>query len=433
MRPLNDHRCHRLAPVWLVCLAAIVWLAPRTLAAPPKSAVPGKPPVKVRALRPSAVKNPTKQAAKESRRELRPEELVALLGHDTYDIRQRASAALSKLGSKAKPALLAGLKSEDAEVRSRCRRVLAIVLEIDHREQLEAFAADRDGKLKIDLPGWQRFKQLAGEDRGARLLFAEMQRYEPYLLEAAGDTPEAVSAMFLERCEQIQRGMIDPDPRVRQQATLGTVASLYFVASNPALPVTDEVISFLHNFSYQPSFQQAMQQSTKRNDAFALRKLVAAWVSREGTATSYQNYMLSLRYDLEESLPPALAALEQADAATQVVLYALLVTGRFGSVANLPTVEAQFDNTQICGAFQEGAEQFPMELRDLALAVAVHLTAQDHAEFGFSSLRRNHQMLFVMNTVGFHSAGERDAALAKWHAWRQSSGNVTPVSATSGQ
>ncbi|MBX3411528.1 MAG: HEAT repeat domain-containing protein [Pirellulales bacterium] len=400
-------------------------------AAPPQSGAVPRPPVKVRALRPSVPETPAAKAAQGQRRELRPEELVALLGHDSFDIRQRASAALSKLGSAAKPALLAGLESDDAEVRSRCRRVLAVVLEVDHREQLEAFAADREGKLKVDLPGWQRFKQLAGEDRGARSLFAEMHRYEPYLLEAVDDSSGAAQEMFLARCEQIQRGMIDPDPRVRQQATLGTVAALYFAASNPSLPVSDEVISYLHNFSYQPSFQQAMQQSAKRNDAYALRQVVGAWVSREGTASSYQNYMLALRYDLEEALPPALAALEQTEASSPVVQYALLVTGRFGDTSHLPIIEAHLDDTQICGVLQDGKGQFPMELRDLALAVAVHLAAQDHAEFGFSSVRRNHQMLFVLNTVGFHSAADRDAALAKWRAWRQSHRGETPISTSS--
>jgi len=413
-----DHDRHATRPSATRCvgyLAIYLQVAVGSLSAadPPPRGASAPPQVKVRALRPTSP-----APVVPPRRELRPEEMVALLGHDSFDIRQRAAAALSRLGSKAKPALLSGLKSDDAEVRSRCRQVLAIVLEIDHQEQLEAFTADRDGQEKHDLPGWERFQRMVGDDRGARLLFAEMQRYEPYLLEAAEDAPDALDSMFLDRCQQIQRGMVDPDPRARQHASLGTVAALFFVASDSKLDVSDEMISYLHNFSYQTAFQQAMQQSTKRNDAFALRKLLGAWVGRDSTTNGYQNFMLALRYDLDESLPPALATLQRAEAPSPVVQYALLITGRFGSQAQLPLVEAHLDSTQICGVYQDGAEQHPMLLGDLALAVAIHLAGQDHEAFGFPTLRRNRQMLFVLNTVGFRGAEQREAALAKWHAWR---------------
>lgn len=419
MRSPDDHRWFspsreplaRLAGVSaVVCLLAASSLP---AADRPKASTP-PPKQKVRALKPTGAPPVAQQ-----RRELRPEELVALLGHDSFDIRQRASAALSRLGSKAKPALLAGLKSDDAEVRSRCRRVLVVVLEIDHREQLKAFTADREGTQKHDLPGWRRFKELAGDDHGARLLFTEMQRCEPYLLEAADDAPDALGSMFNERCEQIQRSMVAADPRARQHAALGTVATLFFVATEPSLTVTDDLVMYLHNFSYQPAFQQAMQQSTKRTDAFALRKLLGSWVAREEPPTCYQHFMLALRYDLEESVQPALAALERTDAPTSVLQYALLVVGRFGDRALLPIVEAHLEGKQILGVYQDGTEQYPIELGDLALAVAIHLAGQDHAEFGFPSLRRNRQMLFVLNTVGFRGSEQRAAAIAKWHAWRQ--------------
>jgi hypothetical protein len=55
--------------------------------------------------------------------------LVVVLGHDDYVVRERADAALRKLGIKALPAVRAARNHADVEIRYRARRILEELVE----------------------------------------------------------------------------------------------------------------------------------------------------------------------------------------------------------------------------------------------------------------------------------------------------------------
>src|SRR5205823_5569939 len=105
------------------------------------------------------------------------------LGASTFDEREEAARQLLHLGPRAVPALREGLKSPDPEVRRRCGALLPAVLRSDEDRRLDAFL--RDGSLKgAPLPGWAALKKNAGDDRVARLLYAELYRGHRGVLEA---------------------------------------------------------------------------------------------------------------------------------------------------------------------------------------------------------------------------------------------------------
>ena len=358
--------------------------------------------------------------AQETRDEAGPEVavLISQLGDPSFERRQWATQRLIQIGPPAKDKLIEGLRSVDAEIRSRCRRISALVLDLDHEPRVDAFASDALGRSAHGLPGWQRYAQLVGDSAAARELFVAMQREEPYLLEAAQMNPLLVADTFTTRCEQLQQQVFATDLSQRRSVSLATVAALFFVASNPQVNVSDEMISYLHSLSYQPAFQQALQIRGDRME-HPLRKLLGAWVARSTTSLSnYQNFVLALRYDLPEALRPACDALRTEQGKPHVLHYALLIVGRFGETDQLPAIEALMNDTSACGTFRVDDMELATEVRDLALAVALHLTARDHEEYGYAALRKNAQLLFAPNTVGFRNETERAAAFTKWKVWR---------------
>lgn len=349
----------------------------------------------------------------------RIESWIQQLGDDSYEQRQAATERLIELGPPAKEALVEGLRDPDAEIRSRCRRILNVVLDLDHEQRVDAFAADTTGRDGHGLPGWRRYRQLAGDDPAARELFVAMQRDEPYLIEVSESAPQFVADAFQVRCEQLQQEVFATDLGQRQSVSLGTVAALFFVASNGQVAVSDQMVSYLHSFSYQPTFQQTLQEGAADRFAPPLRKLLGAWVGRSTTSLSnYQNFVLALRYDLSEALRPALDALQTEQGKPHVLHYALFIVGRFGGPEHLDAVESLLADSDVCGTFHVDDLELPTEVRDLALAVALHLTAQDHEEYGYAALRRNPQLLFLPNTIGFRTSAARESALQKWRAWR---------------
>lgn len=343
---------------------------------------------------------------------------VDQLGSDSFRSRQRAERELAQLGVPAKDALMQGLKSADAEVRDRCRRLLIVVLEQDYQARVDAFAADTQGRADHQLPGWSRFKALAGESLGARQLFVEMQRGESKLLECATVDPEAGSEMLLTRCDDMQQAasrQLDSDGR---PLSLGSIAAAFFVGADSRVPINDRISAYLYNFSYQPALQTAMRGGPKVE---ALKRMLGAWVLRTASSNnSYPGMVLAIQYDLREGLDPAIGMLKQTGGPPHFVQFAILVVGRFGGKEHIPLLEGLLDNSTPLVTQNFGGQQLRCELRDVALATLIHLTQQDFKQYGFAHLERNPQTLFNTNSVGFATDEARSAALRKWKLWSAS-------------
>jgi hypothetical protein len=116
--------------------------------------------------------------------------------------------------------------------------------------------------------------------------------------------------------------------------------------------------------------------------------------------------------------------------------YALLVVGKFGGPADIDRLESLLIDSAVCAQQQLAApaaevakndqskaspaksEIVETQIRDVALAVMIHITGQKLADFGFTRAQPNPTILFNTASLGFANTDEREAALAKWQAWR---------------
>src|SRR5262249_40685360 len=129
-----------------------------------------------------------------SAEQIKAENLVRALGDHSYKVREQAGIDLLQLGRSAFAALQQGMQDENPEIRARCRRLWPRIFDLDLQARLDAFTADTDGKQVHDLPGWERFRKMAGDDRPARELFALMVRADGALMDQAENRPEEFSA-----------------------------------------------------------------------------------------------------------------------------------------------------------------------------------------------------------------------------------------------
>lgn len=346
--------------------------------------------------------------------QLRSEMLVERLGDASFAARQDASRQLEELGVAAKAALLQGLKSDDAEVRARCRRILSVVLDQDLQARLSAF--DRGQAVaESPLPGWARFQKEVGDDPASRALFVEMVRAEPHLFEASEGDARTLGPLLQQRCDQMQQRAFESNSRNRRPIDIGSVAALFFIGSQDEVPVTDTFVSYLHTFSYQPTFRGAMSQSEK---APVLRKILGLWITRPaGTVNSYQNFMLSLQFGLREGLEPAVTMLRDGGAQPHMAQYAMLLVGRFGEREGAELLLPFLTDQNLLGSYSVNDKEVRTELRDVALAVLVHMTGQDHELYGFDHLQKSPDLLFQPVTAGFTSPREREEAFERWERW----------------
>ena len=343
------------------------------------------------------------------------DQLVRELGDASFRVRERATRQLIELGVPAKAALMQGLKSSDAEIRERCRRVLVGVLEEDYQARVDRFEADRQGAQEHDLPGWPRYRGLVGDSAAARELFVEMQRAESMLLESVTADAEAAAETLALRCEDLQQAVNRPFDDEGRPLSLGSIAAVFFVGSDSRVAVNDRVAAYLHNFSYQPALQTALGGGSKVEP---LKRILGAWVARNtGSNNAYPSLMLAMQYDLREGLAPALNLVRQPGNQPQFLQFALLVIGKFGDKQHVPLLEPLLENSGPLFTQNASGQHLRCEVRDVALAVLLHLTGQDFKDYGLGRVQRNAQMLFNTSTLGFPTESARDAAMKKWKQW----------------
>ncbi len=344
--------------------------------------------------------------------------LVRQLGDPSFRAREKASRAIVELGPPAKPALLAALSSPDAEVRRRAQQALAAVWQRDWHVQIQAFVADVEGTGEHDLPGWERFQQSVGTDAAARRLFVEMLRTEPELMQTEGAAPAVIGQWIEVRCRQIQESARQNDPRQREPVDVADIAALLFMGGRSEVPVSEATISYICSFFYQPQFVEAVRGGGPYDES--LRSLLGAWVGRKfqgDVETAKQNLMLALRYDLKEGLPTAIDLLNRGGASDHVTQYAILAVGKLGGPEHIDHLLPYLDDTGICGSQTIAGDRYIAQIRDVALAVILHLADQSPADYGFQYVQDNPITLFTTPSLGFVDDEQRAAALAKWNAF----------------
>ena len=358
-------------------------------------------------------------------------ELVGRLGDRSFRVRETATRTLMTVGVPAKEELLRALSGPDAEVRHRARLILAQVLELDWKQRLDAFIEDVHGAHDHDLPGWQRFRELVGETPAARRLFADISRSEPVLLEATELGSVQAGTAFDGRCQQIQESMRVPGRVSERPVPLGTVAALLFVGSDNNVPISMQSAMYVTNFCYQQPFRQAIAGGDSMG---LLKKLVGSWVQRDfgnDSSAAYQTMMLALQFNVREGIEPAFLMLKEGGGTPHMRQYAVLVVGKFGTAEDIARLQPLLDDEAVCsqqpapgpagikGANDKAAPIVETRIRDVALAVTIHLAGQRLADFGFSRAQANATILFNTQSLGFTGAEERAAALAKWREWQK--------------
>ncbi len=341
----------------------------------------------------------------------RAENLVRQLGDHSFAVREQASRELFRLGLAAKPALLAGARDADLEIRRRCRDLLPSILEADRRARLEAFLADKEGRHKHDLPGWERYRKVAGEDAPARELFAAMQRLDTGFLADTERNPEHASEHCALLCQQLYQKLYGNPWAPNRRLDAAEVAPLLLVAGDSRTEMPPQLRSLVANFFYQPSIKEELSAAGS-----PLRKLALAWMERQtddDTACQQMFFMVG-NLDLREGVDLALKVIREKKLKRAGLASALTTLGKLGGKDHAAALEAFLGDTTTLGNFALNKERGTTQVRDVALAMLVHLSGQDHRDYGFVFSQSNPHLKFYPNFLGFRTDEQRAQAFARW-------------------
>ena len=335
-------------------------------------------------------------------------ELVRQLHDDRFAVRESASKKLIALGREAKEALLIGKEDLDADVADRCQRILPQAIAADMKARVDAFLADKEGKQEHDLPALGMYQKLVGKEKEARDLFATMLQTNSTLFEQYELDPTRFGKKYSVRCDEMiqfvfgRGGNRGPD--------FGDLATLFFFGTDPEFAKVTASNQYIGNLLYQPSFQNNI-----KNVAF--RKLFFGWMEhRTDQNTVSQGLGIIQQHNLKEGLEFASKAMKDKGQQMYIRAQAINLVGRMGGKERIPDMEIMFnDDTQI-QQFNLNNKVGMVQIRDVALAMAIHLSGQKPKEYGFEFLP-NEQSIQSYYYLGFEDDEKRAATLKKYKGW----------------
>jgi len=351
-------------------------------------------------------------------------DLVLQLADESYVARQQAEQSLTDMGITARDALLAGLQLPDLEIRRGCQRVLAHVLELDYQQRLKAFVEDREGKQSHHLPGWDRYRKVAGEDREARELFADMQKAEGGLMESLETGAyEAIRWRMIE----IWQTAYGQDARKREMPTRASLAAM-LLASEELRADSMEVQQIWNNFSnllFQGDFATSLKDGPYKRST---RALLANWVrNTTNQQLESQKLRLTVIHGIDDvGLELALRMLSRAaQRQPNEAAMAVEAVGRLGGKPYLALLADLLKDERMCVQRVINKDQRQeVQVRDIALAWLIQVTEQKHDEYGmkqakswFDILKQHPQNAFNFSNFFFGNDAERDKALKRWAEW----------------
>jgi hypothetical protein len=339
--------------------------------------------------------------------------LVPDLGSGSFAIREAATNRLIKMPIEVKLVLETACKDADPEIRTRARRILVNVIDADFQRRLALFSEDEDDSKHYDLPGWSRFRKLAGSDRNARNLFIEIQRAESALMESLEIGRDA-AATALEKC--LQQRAFQGRYSAGGTPPLGTVAAVLFVASDKELALSEDYALLVSELLYLPSFRQSLATGRQSEP---LKTILAAWISRDpGPNVTVRNLPLAVQYNLKEGFEPAVRLLAQPGLVPDYKAAALVTIAKFGGKEHLRLVEPYLDSADVLRRTDVNGVIYVTELRDVALFASIRLAGQEPKDFGFTRMGASDQLFYQFGNMGFRSLSGRDEAFKKWSQWR---------------
>lgn len=349
--------------------------------------------------------------------------LVRQLGHTSFAVREAAARDLVMAGTRAVPALTAGMKDKDAEVAERCKQLLPAAVDAGRNKLIARLLNEPAAAPPKGLAGLVRFLAITGDNPAARQLYAEMMAAHAPIVEALEADPKTASRLLAEFAEQsVSRAngaeQVGQDPYAALLAGRGEVVLFFFVRGDP-------------RFDYAATgdwktmiLLRASRLKTELVGPGAvpgMKKLFLHWLASEKQEDEMHTaFQVAREGGMTEALPLALKAVNDTQKGAcyraHLLLDFMAVVGR---KAHVKSLEPLLGDESGLGSLKVGdGPTLAPQVRDVALAVSIRMSGQKPADFGFhagSFESKDYHKYF--GGYGFIDDAARDTARAKWRVW----------------
>jgi hypothetical protein len=204
--------------------------------------------------------------------------------------------------------------------------------------------------------------------------------------------------------------------------TVNDVAAVMFAAQHPKARVQSDRLQLVTSLLYGQNIQGALSGKNGAVVHEGLRTLVTSWMrSQVDIQAQMQSLYLCQNLELKEGVLLARDLLKSGRLQPHGRGVACSLIGRLGTRENIPDIAPLLSDSAHMNNFQvRPREMGTVQVRDVALAILVHLTGQSHKDygFGFATAGQAFQVGSTYN-MGFLAEDKRLEALKKWDAYAQ--------------
>lgn len=350
--------------------------------------------------------------------DLPPETWVRRLGSDDFATRELAESELARLGLPALTSIESGLNHADPEIRRRCRNLVQGLREADQQDRLRKFQTGLG-----TVPGWERFRTLMSQRRPeeTRKFYADIWASDPSFIEETELHPDRAATAIIAKVQSLQvshvRRGIGP---VANPFTINDVAAVIFAAQHPQARLQSDRLSLVTSLLYGQNIQGALSGKNGAVVHEGLRILVIGWMRAQvDLQAQMQSLYLCQNLELKEGVLLARDLLKGGKLQPHGRGVACSLIGRLGTRDNIPDIAPLLTDATHMNNFQvRPRETGTVQVRDVALAILVHLTGQSHKDYGFGFANAGHTFQIGSTyNMGFLDDGKRQEALRKWDAY----------------
>jgi len=335
------------------------------------------------------------------------DELVELLGSDSYHTRRAASRKLidasiqsnvDDLGTT--DALQRGLVHRSLEVRLGCREILNAVKQNETDHQVSQLLNPRVDASAIQLPGWNRVSPILGDDMPARRTFAMLAQNHP--LQAKLLSADVSVALARAELAKMDPYRISPDD-IQQWMMLLLLETVY--ASDHPANLTSRSYTSLSSPHLGPKARTS-------DDQVVLTRLVDQWiVVHQNRCPARERLLIAMRYGCHqrtEQICRQVFSDALAPPATQVM--AMLCASATKLSDRETHLRSRLSDKRTAHVWQLIASRktkIRTQVRDVALALLLHEQGIDPRTVGFSELQADPVLVFRDHSLGFPGDTDR--------------------------
>lgn len=347
--------------------------------------------------------------------------LVGELSSPLFPRRQTAIAEILKLEAPAVGMLEAKLLDVAEPVAIQLRPVIPRLRKRLFDDRIQTLEDQEDRATPVGMPDWDRFVRVTGNADDALPVYLEMLRAERELFASRMFSSAELSEQLEERSRRLRDACTG---ELEEEFPVASAAALMLIASDEGVILRRATSTNISESLQDSRFAKLIKDGFH---AKTLRAVTSEWFKRPGIAVD-RPLLLSMEYQLPVGREIALRTLERPTY-NQSAAYALLYLGLLRHSDTLPEVERVLSaeaaarpiwpprgtNAENLAIGREVRSTYSVQVRDVALAVAIHLRGKMPQDFGVDVMS-SEQHLFTLDSTGFNDDKERNAAIARYRA-----------------